>query len=466
MKHALATMGFSAIVLSLTSAQEETDAEKAAAILEKTAASVDSGHYASVVGRYRNLVKDYLNTPAGAIAKRRLDKNTYLGATDLIRTGPSNNRVDVVSMGDGFELDQQGDFDTLAKVTARNFERYDVFEEYLPYFNFLRVNLASQESGVSGYNREYDTTLLARRSGAIQGQVAVDRSRVFAMLDELPDHDRLAIVYVKNGDLGTGGGGVASVGGRSPKTMVHEFGHAFASLMDEYSSNTGHRGQVSSGPNVSATADRQQVPWKHWLDARVPGVGVYQGADGRPKGAWKPTHNCIMDTGVDFCAICREAIVLRIYSLVDPIDSCEPDAQTTQEQMIRIDGRSTTSGDIPTFTVQTIRPKHSLVGRFWILSGQEMIAPTNPDLNRAMRDRGHRGPLAKISKEPHLTDSVNGSGRFRLTIDPRDLEPGPHQVVFRVEDPTEVRGDRHPWVLKDDRELLWSERMWWVVVVR
>jgi len=458
---------FGLLMSTSVAVEEETDEEKAAAILEKTAASVRSGHYKSVVGRYRNLARDYPDTPAGKTAQRRLAKNTYLGATDVLRHGPSNNRVDVVSMGDGFELGQQGDFDTLAKVTARNFERYDVLDEYYPYFNFIRVNLASEESGVSGYNRAYDTTLGARRSGAIQGQVAVNRGKVFSILDELPEHDRLAIAYVKNGDLGTGGAGVASVGGRSPKTMVHEFGHAFASLMDEYSSNTGHRGQVSSGPNVSATDDEDRVPWKHWLEARVSGVGIYQGADGRPKGAWKPTHNRIMDTGVDFCAVCREAIVLRIYSLVDPIDSADPVAHTSREDMIRLDGRRTL-GEVETydFTVQTLRPKHSLVGQFWILSGQEMVTPTTPDLERREKDRRRRGPLAKIHKKPDSVDSVNKSGRFTLTVDPRDLDPGMYQIVFRVHDPTKVRGERHPWVLKDDAEVLRSERMWWVLVVR
>ena len=35
---------------------------------------------------------------------------------------------------------------------------------------------------------------------------------------------------------------------------------------------------------------------------------------------------CVMSNGEFFCVVCQEALVLRIYSIVDPIESCSPAA--------------------------------------------------------------------------------------------------------------------------------------------
>ena len=75
--------------------------------------------------------------------------------------------------------------------------------------------------------------------------VGQQSGRVRAMLDEWGEHDSLAIVFVKQGVLGTGGGGFATIGGRNAKTTIHEWGHAFAGLGDEYATKTHERGGVS-----------------------------------------------------------------------------------------------------------------------------------------------------------------------------------------------------------------------------
>lgn len=53
-----------------------------------------------------------------------------------------------------------------------------------------------------------------------------------------------------------------------------------------------------------------------------------------------------------------------------------------------------------------------------------------------------------------------------LKLRAKDLEPGRYRVVCRVRDTTKVKGDRHPWVLADEHDLLVSERAWWVEVPR
>ncbi len=447
----------------------EQDREKEASeLLAKAEKGVEAGQFIKAVNTYKRLEKEYADTDAGRRAARRTGKNAYLGAADLVRNGPSKNRVDVAVMGDGFELEQQGDFNTLAKVAPRNFERYAVLEEYYGYHNFIRVNVRSAESGVDGHGREYETALGAYRSGAIQGQVAVRTDRVRAVLNELPEHDDIAIAFVKNGDLGTGGDGIASVGGRSPETMIHEWGHAFASLMDEYSANTGHRGQVNTGPNVSRTDDPKQVPWRHWLEKRVSGVGIYQGADGRPQGAWKPTTNCIMDVGVDFCEVCREALILEIYRFVDPIEESAPPPHRSADDAIEIDKTQSVRKLMPVeFRVRVMEPaNHSIEVSFWVLPEDAAPTWTDPDVDRALKDRRQRGALAPIEAKPAQRRSVAKGGLHVFQVDPRDYEPGRYRVICRAVDDTKVRGEKRPWVLKDEAGLLESERSWWLFLMQ
>ena len=52
----------------------------------------------------------------------------------------------------------------------------------------------------------------------------------------------------------------------------------------------------------------------------------------------------------------------------------------------------------------------------------------------------------------------------RFTVRAADLEPGRYRLVARARDDTRLFGERFPWVLKDERGLLESERAWWIRV--
>lgn len=429
-------------------------------LLDQAEAAAAKGQYARAVALYKQLAKEYAQTEEGQVGERRSQKNAFLGWDWLGQTGPSANRVDVVVMGEGFRLDQMSDYETLAKMVPREFPRTEVFEEYGAYFNFVRAAIVSEDDGVDGSGRDYSTALGAMSSGGIQGQVTVRRDAVHRMLTELPEHDGYAIVLVKNGLLGTGGNGIAAVGGRDPKTLIHEWGHAFANLMDEYSSNTGHRVDVRGGPNVSFVEDEKQVPWAHWLKEHVSGIGVHEGANGRAQGAWKPTNNCIMDVGLEFCPVCREAIVLQIHRSVDPIDEATPEPPATAEGAIVLSAKTPLREQKPlTFRVKTLRPKTHTLSATWYVLPEDPAHPTT--VPRREPDRLARGPLSKLDAKPKQVGKANG-GVDAFTFEQEHYAPGLWRVVVRVEDNARVRGERTPWVLKDDGMLLVSERSWWI----
>ena len=442
------------------------DSTPQAALLEKAQAHARKGSYASAANLYRRLARDHPDTPEGRTAERRSKPSAYLGSAPIVEHGPPPNRVDVALMGDGYQLREMKGFDKLAEDIPPLFERQATLREYFTYFNFQRLALVSKDNGVDGFGREYDTALDGRTLGTFAGHVGVSAKRVRAMLDEWGEHDSLAIVFVKQGVLGTGGGGFATIGGRNAKTTIHEWGHAFAGLGDEYATKTHERGGVSRRVNVSDTDDPEKVPWAHWIEAGVRGVGVYEGASGQVRGAWKPTSGgCVMESGEFFCPPCREALVLRIYSIVDPIESCTPLPHPRKHSVyLALDDPF----EPLEFEVRVMQPdSHRLEVRWWVMP--ERAAPLEPEdrLDRyrsSHTDRRGRGPLAMIPTEPVSTSRGVRSGEHRFRLERGDLEPGRYRVLCRARDTTRLRGERSPWVIADPDDLLVSQRAWWVVV--
>jgi len=456
--------GVSHAVPTLAAAHQ--DVPPAQALLERAEKRARDGRYRDAVHYYKQLAGKYPATEQGRIGARRSKPSAYLGWAPIGENGPSQNRVDVVFMGDGYQIDELDQLDDLAADAVPLFERQRTFREYFSYLNFQRLALVSADNGVDGFGREYDTALGGRTLGTFAGHVGVDGSLVRAMLEQKGEHDGLAIVFVKLGVLGTGGDGLACIGGRSPRTTVHEWGHAFAGLGDEYATETHERGGVGTSVNVSATDDPERVPWKHWLDAKVPGIGIYEGASGQVRGAWKPTSGgCVMEDGEFFCPPCREALVLRIYSLVDPIESCSPLPHPLDHAVhLKLADEFAPLE----FEVRVMKPaRHELEVRWWVLSEHE--TPPGPRgtterYRNRYEDRRQRGRLPLIAPAPLRESLHERTGVNRFVLAKKDLAPGRYRVVCRVRDTTRLRGERFPWVLKDEHELLVSERAWWVVV--
>jgi hypothetical protein len=435
---------------------------EAEALLARAEALAADGRYAEARRAYRELAEDWPLTASGRTAARRARPNAYLGSAELARSGPSENRVDVVVMGDGFTLEHLREFDRLAATVPERLERLEVMREYAAYFNWRRADVVSAEDGIDGFGRTYDTALGAYVAGEVQGQVAIDRARVDEVLAELAAHDGLALVIVKQATLGTGGSGVAVVPLSDDRVLAHEWGHAFGGLADEYATFTGHR-QPGEAPNLSYSESPAAVPWRAWLERRVPGVGIYQGADGRERGAWKPVaSDCVMENGEQFCPVCREAIVLAIHRRVDPIDGAAPPpiAPEAAGDLVPAAPPGKTLACVD-FEVRVMQPAtHDLAVEWWVLPAAE--APREVVL-AAGADRVARGALAELAGRP-AEKTRSSSGRHRFKLDPEHLAPGRYRVLARVTDGGDARGDRHPWVLDDPSQLLASERGWWVRV--
>ena len=455
--------------------QEDSRNEFAYLALERAERSVAQGRYDRAYAEYQRLAERYPGTPAGSIAARRAGPNGFLGEVDLRRVGPSPNRLDIILMAEGFPLADQRDFVKRVADVPKTLLSEPVFAEYRQYWNVIRAHYASRDAGVSGAGMSYSTALGARRvSAGPVPFVAVAPGTVAARLDALRAHDHSAVVFLATGAHGSASRGVATIGQEDQQHLMAALGHSLAGLLSERAAATGLQvisGPIAraqrplEGPNVSTTDAPGAVPWTHWLDTDLRGIGVHEGADGQLRSRFRGSDGeCWMgEPGASrYCAICREAVVLALYDYVDPIERAEPRGHPSS--LVGVDDYALAGPGPHRFELALMKPQsHGLRIRWWLIESGSVPRAMAIDDRSASRPRRIRGPLPAIDAQPvRQVDSANGKESFQLAVD--DMAPGLYRLICRVEDDSTVRGTSSPWVLEDPRDLLHSERGWWVRV--
>jgi len=267
----------------------------------------------------------------------------------LVITGPSANRVDIIFMGDGYTSAQIG---TTYTSQILDFADYlfdgsaltQPFGRYRSLFNIYAIEVVSKQSGADhpAKNIVRDTALDAsyRYDGATDRLLylneAVARDIEQETLNGTGIGAEMRFVIVNDSTYGGGGGyyGVFAGGNASAQEIaLHEIGHSFAGLADEYSSgNAGtYTGPEPSRPNVTTDADGTK--WAKWIGYSQPDIGVigaYEGAYQYNTGIYRPSDNSKMRSlGRPFDAVAREQFVRHFYDFVDPLDG-HTDNSTTK----------------------------------------------------------------------------------------------------------------------------------------
>ncbi|MET3035129.1 M64 family metallopeptidase [Chryseobacterium sp. NRRL B-14859] len=293
----------------------------------------------------------------------------------LLQNGTNDKRIVIAVLGDGFTTAQQNDFVTSAQATVNYLFTKSPYTEYKNYFNAYAVKVISAETGVkhpgtatdvvepvipvSNPNNYLGSTFDVGVHRCIYSSTTNKVGQVLAA--NVPDYD---ITYVLGNSTEYGGCGgtyaFASLNSSSNEIVVHELGHSFGKLADEY----WFAGSLES-PNKTQTSNPATIKWKNWVGLN--GVGVYPHAE---SPTWfRPHQNCEMRyLNRQFCSVCKEAIIEKIHNLVSPVDSYTPANSST------IDGTS----DI-TFTVNEILPVPNTLVNSWTLNGTA-ISTTNSTL--------------------------------------------------------------------------------------
>jgi len=190
---------------------------------------------------------------------------------------------------------------------------------------------------------------------------------------------------------------------------------------------------------------RAKAPWQHWLalgTANWTGktVDIFEGAATFPKDHWRPQADCRMRTSSsNFCCVCMEQMILRIYEQVRPIDEIDP-----KDEKVEI-----TADEKLVLKATCLRPKAPrapLEGKWEI---RDVSQSENPDGSTVVREEKAR---TIEGKSVDLED-----GRHLYGVQIKDLKPGLYDVSFTVSDPT-------IWVQQKDRSLLSETRTWRVRV--
>ena len=337
----------------------------------------------------------------------------------ILNNGPTENRIDLVLLGDGYTEQELANYINHANNMVNGFFNEGVLNNYQSYFNVHRVDVISNESGVdndpNGILR--DTALdMTYYCSNIARLLCVSVAKAIEAASNAPETDQILALAnsttyggagYASADLGT----VAGNNGSALEVAIHEFGHSFANLADEYSYGgpETYTGPELVAANVSiyekSEMQANESKWYRWFDAT--GVDTFEGGNYSVYGVFRPTADSKMrNLGQPFGPINDEAFIIKIYQTVSPIDSATPSGNVTRGTLVNV---------TPTQPLD-----HALTIQWWV-----------------------DGELAEETGE---------------AFDTNTLSDGPHTLAVRVTDNTEkVRDEtaRQQWMT--------AERIWTVL---
>jgi len=297
---------------------------------------------------------------------------------EIEKHGPPAEKVDFLILGDGYTAAERGKFEKDARRLAEILFATSPFKERRNDFNVWGLCPPAAESGISR-----PSTGLHRRSPVGATYDAFGSERYVLSFENRALRDVAAFapyefIEILTNSRTYGGGGifglystVAADSLWSPYVFVHEFGHHFAGLADEYyTSDVAYEPTTEKvepwEPNVTALADPGQLKWKDLVKPGTPiptpwskeefekrsaaiqkrrreiraqkrpedemdalfleeqkdetqllgsdphagQVGAFEGANYAARGYYRPQTDCIMFTRdkVPFCQVCQRAI--------------------------------------------------------------------------------------------------------------------------------------------------------------
>lgn len=256
--------------------------------------------------------------------------------------GPPENRVNYVILGDGYseaELVAGGKFEQHINVAMK--KRFsvpigEVYSRYRKFVNICAIKLVSSAAICSGKSALQccgdDNSRLAECSySAANSALKANLPASFVV-------DWRAVVL--NGDSwwNTGAELMLWSGGHpdAAGAALHEGGHGFHWLADEYTE--GGSNCTMESPEVNSTADSKTTAgkWDLWLNYDQVGAtglqSTYEGSNYCEKNQYRPSKNSMMnmlfgdDPDTSYNSVSREQMIFGIWRAVVPIDSTTPPA--------------------------------------------------------------------------------------------------------------------------------------------
>ena len=307
----------------------------------------------------------------------------------ILDNGAPATKVDLLILGDGYTADEHDKFIARARELTDILFETSPFKERKDDFNVWALAPASAESGVSrpSTNTYRDTPLGTTYDAfrSVRYVLTFDNKNMRRIASSTP-YDFIEILT--NTEVYGGGGiyGLFSTAAAdsewAPYLFVHEFGHHFAGLADEYyTSATAYEPPETIvepyEPNVTALLDPGKLKWKQLVAPATPiptpwpkaafeehsiavqerrtemraanvsedemnalfrytkqysedlfskaehrdAIGAFEGANYEAEGYYRSEQNCLMFTRTDyFCKVCAAAIEDVIDEYTQPAE--------------------------------------------------------------------------------------------------------------------------------------------------
>ena len=251
----------------------------------------------------------------------------------LLKSGPADQCVDVAILAEGYTADEMDTFYADAKVACESLFSHEPFRSMKEKFNIVAVASPSEDSGVSIPRLDqWRSTAFHSHFSTFYSDRYLTTSRLKALHDALAGIDYEHIIVLANTNE-YGGGGIYNSYTLTTAhhesfrpVVVHEFGHSFGGLADEYfyeediMSDTYPTDVEPWEPNVTTRVDFASK-WQDMIPEGTPvptpaedfntvKVGLYEGAAYSFKGLYRGSYNCRMRTNdyPAFCPVCQRSL--------------------------------------------------------------------------------------------------------------------------------------------------------------
>lgn len=259
----------------------------------------------------------------------------------LLHNDSPEKCINVAILAEGYTPQEMQTFYEDADIACKSIFDHEPFKSMKKRFNVVAVASPSTDSGVSVPRlNEWKHTAFGSHFSTFYSDRYLTTSRVKAIHDALAGIPYEHIIILANTEE-YGGGGIYNsytlTTAHHPMfrpVVVHEFGHSFGGLADEYF----HDNDVMTDTypldiepweqNISTQVDFA-AKWKDMLSENTPvptpaevsenyPTGVYEGGGYSAKGIFRPAENCRMRTNEypAFCPVCQRALrrIIEFYT--------------------------------------------------------------------------------------------------------------------------------------------------------
>lgn len=248
---------------------------------------------------------------------------------ETLQTAQDTSRcIHIAFLAEGYRTDEMDIFLKDAAEATEALFAHEPFKAMRNRFNIIAVKAPSADSGTSEPSKGlWKNTALHSHFDTFYSNRYLTTLRLKTVHDWLAGLPYEHIIILVNTHR-YGGGGILNSYNLSmthhpsfKPVVVHEFGHSFAGLADEYAYDFEeipmYPPDIEPWEQNITTKVKFSDKWQDMME-KVPSVGLIEGAGYSLKGIFRASHDCRMRTNdtPEFCPVCQRAIqrVIDFYT--------------------------------------------------------------------------------------------------------------------------------------------------------